>query len=207
MTGLVDDYLNIRFVGRLAGRYTLPSHRGMAGVSTFACRTQGVTPKAVALSAPVLGKTDDPISANLEEIGLVHGHIARQISGGLAMAIDEKTNDMDKLARRIHWVKRRKAREVADVRSHKRILPRNPHTTLVLADGTRMPCFVIDMSGSGAAISADCRPAVGTPLAVGKVVARVVREMEVGFAVQFLEAQSTDSLETTLIKAPEELAS
>lgn len=54
------------------------------------------------------------------------------------------------------------------------------------------------MSRSGAALSADIQPDPGTPLAVGRVVARVVRWLEVGFAVQFLTEQDTEILEDRL---------
>jgi hypothetical protein len=71
---------------------------------------------------------------------------------------------------------------------------------LTFADRTRQQCFIIDVSASGAAISADVRPPIGTPLAVGKVVARVVRQFDDGFAVQFIELQDLDQLEQKLIQ-------
>jgi hypothetical protein len=61
-------------------------------------------------------------------------------------------------------------------------------------------CFVIDMSPSGAAVSADVQPPVGTPLAVGACVGRVVRHLELGFAVQFVEQQPRDVLERLVIR-------
>lgn len=77
-------------------------------------------------------------------------------------------------------------------------MPRDPRSTILFADGTRLPCLIIDMSRSGAALSADVQPDLGTPLAVGRVVARVVRWLEVGFAVQFLAEQDPESLEDRL---------
>ena len=47
-------------------------------------------------------------------------------------------------------------------------------------------------------LSADMRPDLGTPLAVGRLVARVERWLDVGFAVQFLVEQEPKSLEEPL---------
>ena len=61
------------------------------------------------------------------------------------------------------------------------------------------------MSVSGAAVSADLEPEIGEPLAVGKVVCRVVRRLEVGFAVQFVNEQNVETVEE-MLRAPDEWA-
>ena len=58
-----------------------------------------------------------------------------------------------------------------------------------------VPCFVIDISQSGIAVSAHIWPDLGTPMAVGKLVGRVVRYLDVGFALQFLTIQPFEQLE------------
>ena len=55
------------------------------------------------------------------------------------------------------------------------------------------------MSASGAAVSADIVPKIGTPLAVGKVVGKVIRHLEDGFAVRFNEIQQLDGLERMIV--------
>jgi hypothetical protein len=57
-----------------------------------------------------------------------------------------------------------------------------------------MKCVILDVSASGAAISADIMPAIGTVLAIGTIVARVVRHFRGGFGVKFAERQSDDCL-------------
>jgi len=66
-----------------------------------------------------------------------------------------------------------------------------------------MPCLVIDLSSSGAALSADYEPEIGEPLAVGKVVSRVARRLDVGFAVQFVSPIERQYVEQ-MVRAPEE---
>ena len=86
-----------------------------------------------------------------------------------------------------------------DARAFKRVIPQDPISTLIFPDATSMRCFVIDMSASGAAISADITPRIGTVLAVGRVPGKVVRHFSEGFAVQFNQLQEHQSLEKLVI--------
>jgi hypothetical protein len=63
-----------------------------------------------------------------------------------------------------------------------------------------MPCFVIDISQSGVAVSAEIWPELGTPMAIGKLVGRVVRYLDVGFALRFMQLQELEQLE--ILMAP-----
>jgi len=63
--------------------------------------------------------------------------------------------------------------------------PRKSAYEFDLRDGTTLSCFVIDVSPSGVAVSADVEPEIGTRLAVGQAVGHVVRRFNEGFAVQF----------------------
>ncbi len=200
------DTTDVRFVGRISGRYTLPGRKPRNGMTVFACQTQSMTPQQILVSAPVIGNSGEPVSANFEELGLVHGYVSRKIDGGFAIEVDEGACDVARLAARVAWVKKRITAGVTDERSHKRVIPRNPHSTLVLADGKLVRCFVVDMSASGAAISANLRPPLGTALAVGRVIGRVVRRLDVGFAVKFIAPQPLENIEQSLFKSPQELA-
>jgi hypothetical protein len=57
---------------------------------------------------------------------------------------------------------------------------------MILADGSRETCLVLDISVSGAGISANTVPEIGTVVTIGEVEARVVRHFEGGFGVQFV---------------------
>lgn len=70
---------------------------------------------------------------------------------------------------------------------------------MTLADGTTQACLVIDMSSSGAAVSAELQPQIGTPLAVGACIGRVVRLLPDGFAVKFVEPLNRYELERRLV--------
>lgn len=190
---------DIRFIGALMGRYLLASRKNRSHrVQVFACRLQSISPQLMVASAPVLGAPGEELSANFEPFGTVRGRVERLIDGGFSMAIETSAEERDLLIKRIGWYKKRVFHGVADKRVHRRVMPRDPRSTILFADGSRLPCLIIDMSRSGAALSADVQPDLGTPLAVGRVVARVVRWLDVGFAVQFLVEQEPESLEDRL---------
>jgi hypothetical protein len=71
---------------------------------------------------------------------------------------------------------------------------------LIFADGSTLGCIVLDMSATGAAISANVQPAIGAPLAVGRSVGRVVRHFAEGFAMKFERPVDRDYLEHLIIK-------
>jgi hypothetical protein len=58
-----------------------------------------------------------------------------------------------------------------------------------------MTCRIIDMSASGAAIAAENRPPLKSQVLLGKVASRVVRNLEEGFALEFIHEQNADTLE------------
>jgi hypothetical protein len=115
------------------------------------------------------------------------------------MDIAASQEERARLGAKIDWIKKKFHNAAPDKREHKRMLPRNPRSGLILPSGAKMDCFIIDMSRSGVAISADLNPEIGTPLAIGGVIGRVVRHLDVGFAVKFVSLQDTDTLEQVLV--------
>jgi hypothetical protein len=185
------------------GRYTLESRVRLSGVQFFAVRLQSISPTTLVASAPVTGRIGETLTAHFVPFGNIRGRVARHIDGGFVIDIEGDWDRRKKLAKRIEWYKKRLFAGVTDKREHKRFMPREPKSAVVLADGTVLPCLVIDLSSSGAAVSVDYSPDIGEPLAIGKAVCRVVRRLEVGFAVQFVTPIERDEVEET-VRAPHE---
>lgn len=196
----LDD--RVRHLANMPGRYYLEKWRNAQDrqVSSFACRIQRISPLMMSLSAPVGGDVGDWVTTHFDEFGVLRGQIVRPLGFGFVVSLKLTDAERAKLAAKVLWFERRKNFEVSELRRHKRLVPRNPQSTMILANGTRLGCFVIDMSTSGAAISADILPEIGTPLALGSVVGRVVRILNPGFAVEFIEMVEQDTLEARLIK-------
>jgi hypothetical protein len=193
----------VRFIGPVMGRYALESRMRTGGVQIFACRLQSISTTQIVASAPVLGCLAEGITVNFEPFGTLRGQVVRHVDGGFGMEIDADPEDRDKLASKIDWYKKRTFAGLTDKRKHRRFMPREPRSALILANGHVLPCLIIDMSASGAAVSADVDPPIGEPLAIGRVVARVVRRLEVGFAVRFLSELELETMEE-MLRAPDE---
>jgi hypothetical protein len=188
---------DVRFIGALAGRFVL-SDRPVPrreSASIFTCRTCSVSPRMLVISSTHQGRVGETISARFEVLGAVHGRVSRQLQGGMQIEVHASDEQRDLLAKRISWLKKRMYNLVPDKRVYKRIASRNPSTTITLADGTQLPCIIIDVSQSGIAVAASAQPELGTPMAIGKAVGRVVRHLDVGFAVQFIEVHDLEAVD------------
>lgn len=194
---------DVRYIGPVMGRYTLASRARLPEPQIFALRLQSLSPTAMVASGPVNGQIGEGVTAHYQPFGHVRGLIARHIEGGFVVDIDGDAKYQGKLAARIRWYKRKTFDGLPEKRSHVRFMPREPKSAMVLHDGTVLPCLVIDLSCSGAAVSADHTPFVGEPLAIGKMVCRVVRALDVGFAVRFVNEIDREHVEEA-VRAPEE---
>jgi len=136
------------------GRYALASRMRLPGPQVFACRLQSISTQQLVASAPVPGQEGEAITVNFEPFGTLRGSVARLIDGGFSMEIVGGAEDGERLARKIDWYKRRTFAGVTDKRRHRRFMPREPRSAVVLHSGAVLPCLVIDRSSSGAAVSA-----------------------------------------------------
>jgi hypothetical protein len=187
---------------QVGGRYSLANRRDMRGNRReFACRTSRMSPQKMLISVPVVGSVGERVISYFGEFGKLDGLITDVVKGGFLVDLIITRARREQLANKITWLDRQQKDAVVDVRAQERIIPENPHSTIVLADGSTTTCFVIDMSVSGAAVSSELQPAIGTPLAVGRSVGRVVRHFAEGFAVKFVEQQDAERLEHIIIRS------
>jgi PilZ domain len=202
----VKEFLKQRAVNiAVGGQYTLSNWFDAQGKPrTFACRTSRVSPFRMMVNVPVVGKIGDRISTYFGDFGKLQGEISDTMAGGFLLELEMTRPMREKMSSKLTWLEmRQKDSTIRDVRKNARIIPADSHSTLTFADGSSRGCFVIDMSVSGAAVSADFQPEIGMPLAVGACVGRVVRIFPEGFAVQFVEAQNRDDLERRIARAPQ----
>jgi hypothetical protein len=194
----VDCRTDVRIVVSLPGRFTLASRRDMLGQRReFPCRVVNLTCHAMALATPVtIPETGERVIAHIDYFGKLEGRIVKVFEGGFLVEITMPNSERRKLAGRIEWYEKHKNHDAEDSRGHIRIVPADPYSTLVFADGSTVECIVKDLSASGVAVHADTIPDIGTPVAVGKLVGRVVRHFDDGFAVHFVEAQDPQVVET-----------
>jgi hypothetical protein len=156
------------------------------------------------LDVPVVGKVGDRLTSYFREFGKFDGLISDTVHGGILLELEMTRAERARLADMLVWLeKKHRDPSIRDARKSARYVPTSPHSALTLADGSVVPCFVINASMSGAAVSAAIEPVIGTPLAVGSCVGRVVRRFTEGFAVKFAEAMpSLGDLERRVITPP-----
>ena len=198
----VEKFLKQRAVNvAVAGSYTLPNWYDPQGrLRTFACRTNRVSPFRMMVDVPVVGKIGDRLSAYFRDFGNFEASISDTQTGLFLLELEMTRPMREKFASKLTWLeKKQKEPGTPDLRKDARIIPTSPHSVLTLADGTTQACFVIDMSSLGVAVSAQLQPQIGTPLAVGACIGRVVRLLPDGFAVKFLEPLNRNELERRLV--------
>lgn len=186
---------------RLGGRYSLANRRDTQGNRRqFACRTTRVSPYQMMISVPVIGAVGERVISYFGEFGKLDGWVSQHIEGGFLIDLAVPKEKRQQLAGKISWLEKQQKDTVHDARGQGRVIPENPHSTLIFADGSMLGCFVIDMSATGAAVSADIQPEIGSPLAVGRSVGRVIRHFREGFAVKFIQPVNRDYLERLIIR-------
>ncbi len=165
------------------GRYMLTDRR------EFPCQVLAMSPGDAMVIAPVSGNAGERVVAYLDNLGRIEGNITNLIDGGFEMDISATPRKRDKMAAQLTWLANRDILNLPEDRRHERVVPDNRHSTVVLDDGRRYNCKIIDISLSGAAIELAVRPAMGTPVTLGRMRARVIRHFPDGVAVEFASAQ------------------
>lgn len=173
---------------KIYGRYMLEDR------SEYPCHVIDMSPGDVALRADRPGALGEKVIAYLDHIGRVEGVVTRIIDGGFAMQLIASERKRDKLAAQLTWLANRHELDLPEDRRHERVSPRNPMTTLELADGSQYKCRIIDLSLSGAAIEVDAKPELGQPVLLGTMRGRVVRHFLEGIAIEFAAVQREEVL-------------
>jgi len=167
----------------ILGRYMLADKR------EFPCQILEMSPGDAIVIAPVPGQVGERVVAYLDHVGRIEGSIIESVDGGFVMEVGGTPRKRDKLAAQLTWLANKDLLNLPEDRRHERVVPDNRHSTVVLDDGRRYNCKIIDISLSGAAIELAVRPAMGTPVTLGRMRARVIRHFQNGVAVEFSSTQ------------------
>ena len=203
----VKDFQQERAINVLCeGKYKLHRWFGPDGkVRTLACRSTRVSPYRMIVDVPVVGRIGDRITSHFGEFGEFEGSISDSRNGSILLELEMTPERRQWMADKLAWLEMtRQDPQIQDARQDARFVPQVSHTTLTMADGKVSTCFIIDMSATGVAVSSEFQPAIGTPLAVGSLVGRVVRIFETGFAVKFVEKQTLNDLSRLIVRRDQE---
>ena len=152
------------------------------------CQAVDISPGDVGLVAGHSPKIGETVVVYLDHVGRIDGPTVRVFEGGFALLIACTPRRREKLAARVEWLKNRDTFGSADMRLHERIEPRNRNSEIQLDDGRKYPVEIIDISLSGAAISSEVKPAIGTRIMLSGMKGVVVRHFTEGLAIEFVKS-------------------
>jgi PilZ domain len=199
----VEKFLKQRAVTiAVDGNYTLHRWYDPKGkLRTYACRTTRVSPFRMIVEVPVVGRIGDRLTSYFGAFGQLEGCISDTMHGSFLLELEMTRARRERLSEQLTWLEKKQSDPtLLDQRGDVRSIPQNPQSTLTLADGSIHSCFIIDMSVSGAAVSAELELPIGTPLAVGACVGRVVRIFPEGFAIRFVERRGLDEINRLIVR-------
>lgn len=167
----------------ILGRYMLVDRR------EFPCQIIEMSPGDALVIAPVPGRVGEKVIIYLDHLGRVEGTVLELTDGGFRMDIVASPRKREKIAAQLTWLANKDLLNLPEDRRHERVVPDIRHSSILLEDGRRYNCKITDISLSGAAVEIDVRPALGTPITLGRMRARVVRHFSDGIAVEFASVQ------------------
>jgi hypothetical protein len=182
----VEQRQDQRVEVRLLGRFMRSDRK------EFDCESIDASPQGVAFSSEAGVQPGERIVAYLNQIGRVEGRVTQIFNRGFAIQMNVPAAKRNKLATQLAWLASRQSLGLPEERRHERIAPRDRYTILQLANGREYTATVIDLSTSGAALNVECEPPVGARVVVGATPAEVVRHVNCGIAVQFLNPLPAD---------------
>lgn len=178
----------IRIAVSLAATVMLDERRRPGGKPyRVDCRAVNLSPTAIAVKSEVAVAIGEPATLWLDHFGEFRGQVMRRLAAGFVVKIERTAEENEALATKIHYFEQIKNYDVPERRRAKRVVPRNRKSQIVWPDGKVEPCSIVDLSPWGAAVAAKAVPDVGTVLALGHLVGRVVRPLKGGFAIQFAD--------------------
>jgi hypothetical protein len=202
----VETFLKQRAVNiAVDGSYSLERrwYDSDGKLRSFACRTTRVSPFRMMFEVPVVGRIGERYTSYFREFGELEGTIKHTMRGSFLVDMEMTTERRARLAEQLAWLERKLAdASVQDARGDARIIPPASHSVMILADGSVHGCFIIDVSPTGARVSAGIQLPIGTPLAIGACVGRVVRVFESGFAIKFVQRQDIDDMSRLIVVQP-----
>ncbi len=165
------------------GRYMLSDKR------EFPCQVIEMSPGEAVVIAPVAGSDNERVVVYLDHLGRIEGPVSKMIDGGFEMTLIASARKRDKMSAQLTWLANKDDLDLPEDRRHDRLVPDNRHSKIVFDDGREYDCKIVDISLSGAAVEMDVRPAIGTPVTLGRMRARVARHFSSGVGVQFASIQ------------------
>lgn len=177
-----------RVTVNLSGRLML------ADYEEYPCVAVEMSPGEVEFDCIARPRINERIIAYMDNLGRLEGAVTAISTSGFTMLLQATERKREKLAAQLTWLANKHELGLPEDRRHDRLTPRQINTEIVLEDGRRYACRLMDLSLSGAALDIDIRPPLGTVLRLGNMRGKIVRHFMEGVAVEFDTVQSRETL-------------
>ena len=177
-----------RFTITLLGRFMRENKQ------EYPCKLCNISVGGASLYSPVNVEMGERVIAYLDHLGGLEGTVVRLFDGGFAIKLIATRHKKEKLAAQITWLINRNELTGIEERRHERVKVSDKFLTLKLDEGIAIECRVLDVSLSGAAIETNARPPIGADVLLGSLRCRVIRHLENGIGLQFLDIQEPEAL-------------
>jgi hypothetical protein len=161
-------------------------------MSEHACQVGSLTVETAVFMTNSVPPAGTQIVAYIDELGRVEATVGETVPGGFKVYFALNAARRERFEQRLKWLADRGG--ASDQRRHARYEPRDNKSHVTLPDSRVYACEVIDISLSGAAVTTEIMPALGTYLLLGKMRGRVVRYLDNGFAIEFTRQLERNSL-------------
>jgi hypothetical protein len=137
-------------------------------------------------------KTDSELPAGkhmvvyIEGFGRYEGTVVVHSNGTLALHFTIGELKRKRLAEMLHQFVSRGLPGVTELRRFSRTAS-SSSGEIVLENGVRLACDILDISLDGASLKTDGRPEIGEVVALGRSLGRVVRHHRHGIAIQYVQ--------------------
>jgi hypothetical protein len=159
------------------------------------CDVIDMSPGDLSFRARAVCMPGERVIAYLDHVGRIEGKVTRSSEDGFSAEIIASERKREKLAAQLTWLVNKHELNLPEDRRHDRAMVKaNAVSVVELEDGRKYPCRLLDLSLSGAAVSMEFKPPLGTPIRLGIKPGRVVRHFEDGVALEFLTLQTHDAL-------------
>ncbi len=166
----------------------------LADFEEYPCTALEMSPGEVEFLCMARPRVNERVIAYMDNLGRLEGTVTELTSSGFTMILQATDRKREKLAAQLTWLANKHELGLPEDRRHDRLTPRQINTEIVLEDGRRYTCRLMDLSLSGAAIDIDIRPPLGTVLRLGNMRGKVVRHFMEGVALEFDTVQSRETL-------------
>lgn len=154
--------------------------------SAFHAVTVDMSPEGLKLRSATLPKVDDALTCHIRGVDPVDVRVAWVGSCDFTVKVTGRTPPPGDVARRLIELARQQALQENVARVSRRIIPAQTSVHVTLADGTRVPAEIINLSASGVALQIEAPVCMGETITVGRRQAKVARQNEHGVGAAFL---------------------